>query len=414
MVVLIYFILLFCLLVLLKNRSIAIIMILIQLISLVGMLLINADYPINSLFQVFNVVITIVILTTIIMPWADVKKIKVIYTLNEQKLLRLTKFLIGVSILPFIVFAVVATFVILYVDDINTFKYAEGASIEFYYSLPINTKLLILANYLFNFSYFLIPLHFYYLGKRKFGLSILCLIFSLNIILHGLTYFSRSVFIHYILVYLAFLYMLFSTFDRRFRRLLRISVSIAAVLFATYFIYISNQRFTGDKQYADLIPQKSLIQDPVVYSYFDYLSQWYPNGMKVLDSYNFESFNGQVTMQPVLSILGQYNIISYSSDSYVSLRKRLWPENWWTFNGFVAYTIYDYGYLFSFIILSLYVYAIKKSSPIAGRISVMKLFILVLLIQLPLVAIFYSNAGAIVIPLLFLIPIAFYLKVKIN
>lgn len=389
-------------------------MISIQIISLAGVFFINADYPLDSLFGVFNLFITIIILTMIILPWAKVKSIRVVNCFNEQKLLRLTKFLIGVSILPFIVFSIVATFVILYVDDINAFKYGEGEAIEFYYSLPINTKLIILANYLFNFSYFLIPLHFYYLGKRKFGLSILCLVFSFNIILYGLTYFSRSAFIHYILIYISFMYILFSTFDQRFRRFLKISVSVVGILFGVYFIHISNERFTNDKQYADLIPQKSLIQDPVIYSYFDYLSQWYPNGMKVLESYSFESFNGQITLQPILSILGQYQIIPYSTENYSKLRKRLWPDNWWTFNGFVSYTIYDYGYILSFVFLFIYIYAVRKNSPHNGKISVVNLFVLVLLIQLPLFSIFYSNAGTIVIPFIFLIPILMYLKIKVN
>ena len=69
------------------------------------MMLIGQDYPINTLFKFFNVILTMVILTLIIIPWKNFKNIKEISYSNEIKLKKLTRFLITISIFPFITFS---------------------------------------------------------------------------------------------------------------------------------------------------------------------------------------------------------------------------------------------------------------------------------------------------------------------
>lgn len=414
MICLLYFILLLIILLLKKNRSIAIGLIGIQIISLCGTFFLGRDYLFDTLFKFFNLVITLIILTLIIIPWIRITNVKNIYSFNERKLKQLTYFLIIVSIIPFIVFLSISTFVFLYVEDINTFKYAEGVSTDFYYSLPINIKLFIYSNYMYHFSYFLIPLHFYYLSKKKYWLSFFCFLFSLNIILYGLTYFSRSVYIQYSSIYGAFMVILFSTLENKIKKRIKIISLLFATVFISYFISISIQRFETDEAYDDVIPLKAIVQDPVYYSYFDYSSQWYFNNMEVLEKYNFNGFNGKVSLQPVLGLLSQYGLVSYDSKEFTKLRKQLWPNHWWTFNGFVAYSIYDYGYFLSFVFCFLYFYLVRINGPIKNSITIINLFVLVLLIQLPLVAIFYSNVGAILFPFLYLIPIYLYLKIYLK
>lgn len=413
MVALGYFILLFALLILIKDKSVALIFIGIQIISLSGTFFLGLNYPINTFFKLFNLSFTLIVLSLIIIPWTRIVNVESIYCLNEKKLLRLTKSMIILSIVPFFTFLIVSIFVILYVEDINTFKYAEGVSTDFYYSLPINIRLLIFSNYSYNLSYFLIPLHFYYLSKKKYWLSFFCFLFSLNIILFGLTYFSRSVYIQYGSIYGAFLFILFPTLESSLRNGIKYFTIFFGIIFISYFIYISNARFESDNSYYDLIPSNAIIQDPVYYSYFDYASQWYFNSLIVMEEYNLNGFNGQITFQPVLSLLGQYGIIPYESSQYSELRMRLWPSHWWTFNGFVAYSVYDYGYFLTIILCFAYFYFVKFNRPVNNSVSILNLFVLVLLIQLPLMSIFYSNAAAILMPFLFLIPIYLYMKYKL-
>lgn len=411
MALLIYFVLLLFLLY--KSKSIAIFFVLLQILSLAGSFFIGHDFEIDTSFKVFNIGLTIVILTLIIAPWRKIKNISEIIFVNEIKLKQLTKFLVIISIVPFIVLLATTIIVSIYVDDVNIFKYAEGVSTEFYYNLPFNIRLFILSTYLYNFSYFLLPLHFYYLAKGNYRLSILCFILSLNILLYGLTYFSRSVIAQYSFLYFSFLIILYNTLSYKIKSYIKKSIIIFGILFSIYFISITYQRFSKDAMYAELIPSKSIIQDPVLYSYFDYLSQWYYNGMYVLNSYNFQIFSGQLSLEPVYTLLGQYNISPYSHQEYVSLRHQLWPLNWYTFNGLVAYTIFDFGYFISIIFSMAYYYAVIRLKPRNGQISLSNLFLLVLLIQLPIMAIFYSTVAQIVIPLLLYIPILFYLRTYI-
>ena len=210
------------------------------------MMLIGQDYPINTLFKFFNVILTMVILTLIIIPWKNFKNIKEISYSNEIKLKKLTRFLITISIFPFITFSATSIFVFLFVEDINAFKYAEGVSDDFYYSLPFDVRAIILSAYLYGFSYFLIPLHFYYLSKRSYRLSFWCFIFSLNIILFGLTYFSRSVFVHYAFIYIAFLIMLYGTLENRVKKYIKNTMFLLLGLMVVYFVNISIKRFTTD------------------------------------------------------------------------------------------------------------------------------------------------------------------------
>ncbi|MBN9300158.1 MAG: oligosaccharide repeat unit polymerase [Filimonas sp.] len=415
MILLLYFI--FFLLILLrygKKSSIALILVLLQIISLAGCFLINADYPITGLWDLLNLGFVALILTVVISPWINVYRVKSIDFANEKKVKRLTYFLLIISFFVFIVLIITSILVFSLVQDINEFKYADGVSTDFYYQLPINVKLFILSTYLYNFSYFLIPLHFFYLSKEKWALSILCLIFSLNIVLYGLTYFSRSVFVHYLLIYISFLYILYNALTERTRGIIKKVLISAGSLFAVYFVYVTIQRFTNDTLYANTIPAKSFIQEPVLYSCFDYLSQWYYNGMYILHSYKFTTFQGQISLQPILSLLGQYGIIGYDTMRYANLRQQLWPLHWFTFNGLVGYSVYDYGYILTLFFSFIYYYIVKRFQPKAGRLSLIHLFYIVLLIQIPLMAIFYSAVAGIIVPFLLMIPIGLYLKIRVE
>ncbi len=416
MVLLVYFILLLLLFVILNRtiKSVSLFLILIQILSLSGALYVGLDYQIDTVFKWFNVFLTGLILTLIISPWRKFNKIQNITFRNELKLKKLTDVLLFISLFTFITLLATVIFVFLLVEDINNFRYGIGVSTKFYYSLPINIKAIILANYLYYLSYFLIPLHFYYLGKRNFKMSVFCFIGSLNIVLFGLTFFSRAIFVQYSLMYIAFLFLLYDTLDIQIKRYIKIAIIVIGVFFSIYFINLTKERFVGDHLYEKTISQKSRIQDPVVYSYFDYLSQWYHNSMYVLNTYDFKTFKSQATFQPIISLLAQYNFIKYSAKDYAKLRKSLWPHHWDKFNGLVAYMIYDYGYTISILVSLIYYSIVRRLKPKKREISIINLFYLILLIQIPLLAIFYSFLGGIIIPGLLLIPIHIYLRTTMK
>jgi hypothetical protein len=206
--------------------------------------------------------------------------------------------------------------------------------------------------------------------------------------------------------------MLYGTLSVTTKKIIRTSMVVLVGLVTIYFIDVTVKRFSGNNTYFEVIPKESIIQDPVVFSCLDYLSQWYTNGMVLLEKYDYNTFKGQTSLQPVLSLMGEYGISSYRQADYDNLRKQLWPEHYYTFNGFVAYSIYDYGYFLTFILVLYYNALVKKFRPKGNVISLFALFSVVLLVQIPLFSIFYSNVSGIVFPLLFLIPIYFYLKLS--
>ena len=413
MILLFYFLILF--IIYYKFKSVATILIVLQVISLSLMFLVDKDYPIDTLFKLFNFFFIALILTIVIAPWKNFSKIEEIYSPDEHKVAKLTRVLLIICLFMFITLLIVSIIVtIRYSDRINYLRSEFEFEDFLYHQLPFNVKFYLLSYYLYPLSYFLIPLHFYYLGKQKSRLAILCFIMSLNIILFGLTYFSRSPIIHYLFIYSTFFFLFKDTLSKKIKRNMGIVLFILIALLSYRFIFISESRFEKDISYQNLIPVYSKIQDPVLYNYVDYASQWYNNSMIVLDNYNTETLNGQYTFGTVLGILGQYGLVDYNFDRYLNLRQKLMGDKWDKFNGLVAAWIFDFGYLLTFLLALCYNYIIRKLKPHNKRLSLNNLFVLVLLIQIPLSAIFYSVLGGIVIAFLLWIPINLYLRVNMS
>lgn len=392
-------------------------LVLIQIVSLLGLFLIDASYEIKTFFDLFNLIFTIVLLSLIIFPWVNFFNIKTISVYDEKLLSKVSWFLIIISIPTFLILLTTSILVSILVENVNEFKYTEGVSMEFYYSLPFDVRAFILSSYLYIFGFFLIPLHFFYLTRNKLKLSILCLFLSFNVILYGLTFFSRAVFAQYFLIYFSFLILFHESFELKIKKAVNVVLIFISLVFFSYFIYLTSLRFSQEDSqtelYSELIPFNSIIKDPAIYSIFDYLSQWYSNSLTVLSNYKFETFKGQISTQSVISLLGQYGLIDYKPEFYFLKRMELWPDHWYLFNGFAAYIIYDFGYFFSFIMCLCYFFIVRKIVPKNGVISIDKLFLIVLLIQIPLLSIFYSAIPGIFIPLIFFLIYISYSRIKL-
>lgn len=396
-----------------KSNKLLLFILLLHLFSLFSSLLVGNDYPLKSLKTFFNLIVYCVYLSLIILPWRYFSNINIIVD-DFPGLKKFTSIILILSAFSFIILLPTAIIVSISIDDVNAFKY-QGESVEFFYnSLPFDVKFYILATFLYGLGYFLIPLHFLYLQKRKYLLSILCLVFSLNIILYGLTYFSRAMVVHYALIFFAFFLLLKDTLSDRIIKLFNRILLISFVLAVLYFITISVNRFQNDSYYARFIPEKSYIQDPILYSVFDYFSQGLNNGFYVLDDYHFKIFNGQTMFQDVLRLAGQYNIINYSTIEYEKFRQELWPKHFYTFNGFVAYLIYDFGYVISLLLCLMYYSYLIRNRTYEHSLSIRSLLTISLLIQIPLFSIFYSPLNGLVIPFMLYKLVCVVSRVKLT
>lgn len=399
-----------------KKHSPTPLFLILQILSLLCAYLIASDYELNYGLDFFNLIIIAALTVIIILPWNNFDRIDIITSINTKKIKKLTTFLLYINFFTSIFFIITIIIVNILVSDINEFKYSEGVAVDFFYTmLPFNVKLLILAFQLYPLSYFLIPLHFYFLSKGDNKRSILCFIFSLNSVLYGMTFFSRAVYIHYILIYLGMLIIMRGTLSVQLKKIIKKAIIIIILITSFSFISITLSRFSGDDSfYSERINKESPIKDPALYGLFDYLAQWSNHGMTILSEYKGETFKGQITLQPALSLLGQYKIIKYDTDKYNTLKRKLWPKHYYTFNGYAPYVVYDFGYIGAFAVSILYAILVFGCRPRNGKISIEKLFYIVLLIQLPLMAIFYSTLSTIIFTFLYLIPIILYLKFKIH
>ncbi|WP_164126620.1 O-antigen polymerase [Sphingobacterium luzhongxinii] len=405
---------------LIRKGSVALFFSLIITISVFGSFLIgNIDYELNF-ENLLLILYTLFMIVMLISPWKRFSEIEGISFPNELKLKNVTRILIAINIPVFIIFTVTTIVVMTSVSDINEFKYGEGISTDFYYNnLPFSAFFLNISLILYNSSYFLFPLHFYFLYKRKYKLSLICFVLSLNIVLYGLTFFSRAVIVQYIVMYASFYWILYKLIDHRVNKVIKTIATVIMYLSLTYFISVSVKRFTDDsfstQMYIDNIPNDAIVRDPVIFSYLDYLSQWVGHNFELLKRYDFKTFNGQLSFQSVLNFLSQFGIIDYDYKVYMKERNDLWPNKYsYSFNGYVAYILYDFGLLGSVIFSFLYFFLIWKLRPKDNILDFKNLFLIVLLIQVPPLAIFYSQLGGIMIALILSIFFYNYFKYKIN
>ena len=182
----ILFIFIISLFVLRKKSTVSIFILLLYIVSLTGTFFIGREIKVESVWDYFVIILTTVFLLLIIIPWKDYGSIKHIITVDQNKLKKLTRFLFIVNSIVFIILLTTTILVQITIEDISGFKYSEGAATDFYYTmLPFDVRLFILTTYLYGFSYFLLPLHFYYLSINKYKLSFFSFLLSLNIILYG-------------------------------------------------------------------------------------------------------------------------------------------------------------------------------------------------------------------------------------
>ncbi len=413
-ILLVYFFALFLLL--LKNKSLALFLVLVQLISLGGTFFLGREMNIESTSDFGWIFMMMLLLSLIILPWRHYYKISEIGDIDPKKLKTITYFLIGINSIVFVVFLFAAITVQTLVEDINEFKYSEGVSVDFYYSkLPFPPIFFNFAIVFYYFSYFILPLHFYYLQKKKTWLAFICFVLSLTIVLYGLTFFSRAVVVQYALLYISFLILFYGSLSPKFKRILRMLLLFIALAGAAYFVNISQQRFEQDsarsKIYSKQIPTQAITQDPVLYGYLDYTSQAFFNGYEVLQLYRDEGFAGNLSFESVLA----FTSTPMQTFERMKYRQKLWPRHYsYSFNGFTAYSVYDYGIFGSIVFCLLYFMVVKRMRPKNHKIELQNLFLIVLLVQIPLMSIFYSQVGGLMIAFILWIPLWIYLKLKIN
>lgn len=390
-----------------KNNKWASILVLLHLVSiLAGQLL---DYRMDdSILGLGYAILTCVYLYLIIAPWANFKSISAIENDYGDSIESYARIVLFMGVFATLFFTPVVLVLNSLDLDPNNFKYGGGMD-DFFKSsaFPIPFKIFILITFFANISLIALPLHFYYMIKGKKLMSILAFIASIAYVMRGLTYFSRAVTLQYVMLYGMLFLLFYKQIDKRILKYLKVVVFAGVVMVVINFFAITHERFDdgyslNQTEYA--IDKMKYFDDPAVVSLLDYLSQGYYNSHDLLMKYDGYTFSGQTTFNEILVLMNQYLGFPFSSDDYQNLREKLWPGQWSkTFNGYVAYVVYDFGIIGSLLVTLLYFGFIKRSFRTSKKstIKLSKLTWLTLFLQVPLYSIFYSAYGGIVIPGIF-------------
>ncbi|PHV38905.1 O-antigen polymerase [Janthinobacterium sp. BJB304] len=364
-----------------RKASPAIFLFFIYISSLIGAVAIGYDYKIDTEEKIWNFIFLALILAFFILPWNCLPYSVKIMMPDRQRLRTLTLVLLSINIIIFIVFSISIFYSFSSIVDYSAFKNG-GESGDFIKALPINNTLYLLALYLHPTAYFLMPLHFYYLMTGNKKMSYLCLLFSLNVVLHGLTIFSRSGFIIFVFLYGAYLPFFYNKCSRKTKNTIKLSLGLLAASALTVFFFVTANRFENEIGYNDILDSNVYITNPIIFSLFDYGCQWYRNGSIVINSYQFESLNGQLSFPFPILIADKLGLVNYPIGEIETRLYVFWGAYYDRFNGITANILFDFGYVGTFIFAAIYSSFVlwlrpgKNGLPLAKLMAVAALFLL--------------------------------------
>ena len=117
--------------------------------------------------------------------------------------------------------------------------------------------------------------------------------------------------------------------------------------------------------------------------------------------------HGQMAFYPLGELFRVTGMIPSTYDVYMSNRMSILGDSYDNFIGLVAYLIYDFGFLFTIVIGMVYAKIVKSSNPKFSTINLERIFFIFLLIQIPLISIFYSYFDVLIQTLFYFFPIFF-------
>lgn len=360
----------------------------------------------------FNYCFQLIILSLFLLPWRRMQFSLTIETKNKVKIDKLTNFLLYTNAFSFVVLLSIFLLVINTATDYTSFKNEEAPS--FIRNLPIGSVVYLVLLYLATGSYFLLPLSFYYIMINNKKKSFFCFLFSLNLPLSGLVNLSRSSSSLFLLLcifsYLMFRNSLTSNQKRQFNYVFL----IVGIIMVLTFTNITLNRFQDTNYYDRAMSNQNIIHETATYSIVDYYSQWYKNSNDVIDLYKFKTFGGQLSF-PLLGLVSEkLGIISDFNLQKKMTVYRMWPNNYYTFNGLVSNLLFDFGYIGTVLFALIYYFFVKKLSPIKRVINIEQLLVLTVLVILPMTSIFNSwmNVSSYNFVLIYAWIIYTYLKLK--
>lgn len=390
-----------------RRHKLVLLFLALQVLSLVSAIVIQKDDYMDDPTTVLSAILSLVITLSIILPWKNYTKITAIEILPKGSFDRLSVLLFVVGSFIFLVLLVVALYVNVLISDINAFKYEEGSSMDFYYKmLPFDTRLFILAYSFYYLSFFFIPLHFYSLYIDDTKKAVVYFILSLNLILFGLSFFSRWTIALFILLYLSHWICYNRIIPDNLRKKELKWIGLFAGLLAAFFVMITISRFTTNTAYEkEVVNQSGVDMSPTLYSVFDYLGQSNSISLYHLNHYDGRTFGGSYVLSDAQTFFSILRIVPPSSSE--ERIDKVWTEFQRCFRTYACYTVYDVGIIGALLISVIFVLLVKRKGK---KITFNSYIRSSILLMVPCCSIFFSYLNI----ALFTLILFFFLKIYLK
>jgi len=384
-----------------RHGALVIFFTLLQSVSFFLQYLVGSEFLYSSYKTFFNVLFVNLNLLLIFSAWRS--NISHIYVKNAELMNILRRVLFFLLKINLLIASIVLFVVLIYLRDISAFK-AQKAFAELYGIFP-------LFGFLFRYlattqmmGYFAIPVFFYYYNLADLKKARQALILSSSSLLAAFALYSRSSIITYILFFVSYFLLIKGTLSTSF--IIRIEVMMKKMLavIIVLFFALTFVRFSAMDYYADRIPKKSIVKNPIAYSMVDYASQGYKNGINELEKYDkSKKLNGTEDFYAIYQVLSFFNVIQYNTEDAVSTIDDAYGNDGGAFHGYTCNMVFNYGYLLTLLFSLSYYFFIKKK--VAGKryVPIEHLIFSSVFLLLPATAIFYSALGLIIVPVLLLL-----------
>lgn len=387
-----------------RNNGFFLMLCLLQTTSIVlGPLVVNY-VKFTDLTAVFNAIFVCVNIFLIIWPWRKASFNG--FTCDTNKMERISRFLKKILVFLMILDIVVLILVIIYIPEISRFK-SEDAYRMLYENIPYFSILFRMVAVTQYFGLLAIPISGYYLHRNDRKRAKLFLVLSTSTFLSAIAFYSRAVMITYFLVISGFFFLTLKTFSAENQKIVKRVTRRGGGVIMTVFLLITIVRFSAMSYYADRIPNKSLIQEPISYSLIDYASQGFYNGMEQLEFHDSKDItHGTMTLYHINQVLSFFNLVDWSSEKALAKREKAYnkiqvkEENTDSaFHGYVCTMVKEFGYFFTLLIGVIYYLYVSRICS-RKQLSYNSMFLIPLLMTQPCIAIFYCSYGEMIFPLL--------------
>jgi oligosaccharide repeat unit polymerase len=288
----------------------------------------------------------------------NVKPVITLAQLNLSNIqLNLVRFLIGLSCLAVIVNLYMFTSSLLRISEIGMLvgEFKNSGYGEEFVSNSFDPVVRYLSFGISPISYFCLAAHFYFLMSSNSRMAFFSFVGSLNIVILPLIYFARGGVVVYVLLYCSLLIYVYGHLSKPTKKKVRLRAVLGISPLILIFILISENRFEDYFNYRN----GTLVSNPVIYSIFDYFSQWLVNGNHLLNEFDSGKlmYASNFTYIPD-KLLGPFGV---SFPDLQELRERHFGRSANYFNGMPTLLIYDLGYFLSFIFAFFYMIFVRRT-----------------------------------------------------